>query len=313
MQAAMWAKGLLTWIPGLRGLHDRNAAKGTESAEYCYGVWIKHLTLLWASGMPTVPRSVLELGPGATVGTGIAALLSGAERYMGIDAVAHARPQASRAVFRELVEFFLARARRPRAGFPPIDHHLDARLFPGMILDEPQLEISLYPKRLARIEQSVERLGMPDAVDPMLRYRTWDSGGPLEPASVDLIFSHVVVNQVTDLDDLYATCAKVVRPGGWMSHQIDFSSLNTASEWNGHRAYGDFAWKVISGKRPYFVSREPAATHLTLLERHGFDVVNLIRGKRTGGISRHQLAPRWRGISDEDLATQGAFAVCRRR
>ena len=31
-----------------------------------------------------------------------------------------------------------------------------------------------------------------------------------------------------------------------------------------------------------------------------------------GGITRAQLAPRWRGISDDDLATQTGFIISRR-
>jgi len=313
MQAAMVAKGLLTWIPGVeRAFFNRAAARGTDSASYCYGVWLKHLTLLWASGMGSVPRTVVELGPGASIGTGLAALLSGAERYIGIDAVAHARPQTNATVFRELVELFLTRAPRPRAGFPSIEEYLDSRGFPGMILTEPHLDAALYSPRLDQIESAVSNLGTAQA-DERIRYQTWDSGEPVANASVDLVFSHVVLNHVDDLDSLYATCGACVRPGGWMSHQIDFNCLNTAAEWNGHHAYGELAWKLIAGKRPYFVSREPFATHLALLERHGFDVVQLIRGKKAGGIDRRRLAPRWRDISDEDLATQSGFIVCRRR
>jgi SAM-dependent methyltransferase len=308
----MMAKGLLTWIPGAQVFFNRDAAHGTESAAYCYGVWIKHLTLLWASGMATVPRAVLELGPGASIGTGVAAVLSGAERYIGIDAVAHARPQTNETVFRELVELFLRRAPRPRAGFPPIDQYLDERLFPSMILDSARLDAALYAKRLEAIEQSVRNLGagMPD---DRLRYQTWDSGPRVDAGSIDLVFSHVVLNHVDDLEVIYAECAQCLRPGGWMSHQVDFSALNTAAEWNGHRAYSELAWKVMTGNRPYFVSRETVTKHLELLDANGFDVVQVIRGKRAGGISRHQLAPRWRGISDDDLATETAFIVSRKR
>jgi hypothetical protein len=70
---------------------------------------------------------------------------------------------------------------------------------------------------------------------------------------------------------------------------------------------------VICGNRPYFMNREPLARHLALLDAHGFDVVNVIRGRHDGGIRREQLAPRWRSISDDDLSTQTGFIITRRR
>jgi hypothetical protein len=313
MGARMLAKGLLTWIPGLqRAFFDPSAGGGTGSASYCYGVWIKHLSLLWASGLRDMPCSVLELGPGSSIGTGLAALLSGAERYVGIDAVAHMQSQASVSVLRDLLRMFQASAPRPTAGYPPIDHLLDSRLFPSGILDDERLRRTLEPERVERIDHAARSaaLGHPDA---MIRYETWSGMRPMADGGVDLVFSHVVMNQVDDLEGVYARCGKWVRPGGWMSHQIDLTSLGTSPEWNGHRAYSDVAWKVISGNRPYFVNREPLATHLALMERNGFRILEVIRGRMEGGITREQLAPRWRGISDDDLATQTAFVVARRR
>jgi hypothetical protein len=309
---AMMAKGLLSWVPGVPdALLDRGAAHGTGSAAYCYGVWIKHLTLLNAHGMEAMPRAVLELGPGESIGTGVAALLSGAEQYVAIDAVPHMRPEANMEVFRELVRLFRSRAPRPRAGFPPIDQYLDEGLFPAAALGEAHLARALAPARLARIETAVREVGRPDP-DAMIRYCAGSVPRPVPPASVDLVFSHVVLNQVEDLEGTYAAFASWLLPGGWMSHQIDFTCLGTASEWNGHRGYGDLAWKVIRGNRPYFVNREPLATHVRLLERAGFEVVRVLRGSRDGGITRERLAPRWQGISDEDMATQSAFIVARR-
>lgn len=313
MNVKVMAKGVLSWVPGVQGaFFDRCAAGGTGSASYCYGVWVKHLALLAGHGMRFVPRTVLELGPGASIGTGAAALLSGAQRYIAIDAVAHARSAANRAVFAELVALFAARAPRPTAGFPPFDHLLDERLFPSSILDEAQLRVALAPERVARLEACMDHGTGPAHCDE-IRYFTWDHPQPVSTGSVDLAFSHVVMNQVTDLAQVYGRLGRWVVPGGWMSHQIDLTCLGTADEWNGHRAYGDFAWKVIAGHRPYFVNREPLSTHLRLMEEAGFDVVHLERGCRPGGLGREQLAPRWRGMPDEDLATQTGFVIARRR
>src|SRR5688572_7640108 len=228
MNATVMAKGLLSWIPGVpRSLFSRSSATATESASYCYGVWIKHLALLRANGMLAMPRTVLELGPGASIGAGIAALLSGAERYVAIDAVPHLRHEANLGVFRELVALFRARAPRPRAGFPPIDEHLDARLFPSSMLDEARLETALSPARLDRIEHAIRALAS-GAADPALRYYTWDNLEPVANASVDLLFSHVVLNQVNDLEGIYRDCRRMVWRGRWMSTQIDLTSLNIA-------------------------------------------------------------------------------------
>ena len=313
MGARVMVKGILTWVPGLqRAFFDPTTGGGAASAAYCYGVWMKHLVLLRRHGMQGMPRTVLELGPGESVGTGVATLLSGAERYIAIDAVAHMRPENNAAVLRDLVRLFRERAPRPVAGWPEIDGFLDARLFPSDILDERLLAATLAPARLQRIEHAVQAVAGDDP-DPMLEYHTWSNLQPVADASIDLAFSHVVMTQVTDIEDVYARCGRWVRPGGWMSHQLDLSSLGTADEWNGHLAYSDLEWKIIAGRRPYFVNREPLGTHLAHIERNGFELAAVLRFRPGGGISREALAPRWRAISDDDLATDTAFIVARKR
>ena len=65
-------RGAATYIPGLYKVVSKwrkASAHGgeTDNAAYCYEVWLKHLTLLWANGMRTIPDTVAELGPGDSV------------------------------------------------------------------------------------------------------------------------------------------------------------------------------------------------------------------------------------------------------
>jgi len=307
-------KGLLTWIPGVQAsFYDRTGGGGTQSAQYCYGVWLKHLTLLHRYGMRGMPRTVLEIGPGSSLGTGLCALLSGAERYAAVDGVRHADALATSQVLRELLARFAARAPRPRKGWPDFDADLDERLFPSSILTPARLERTLAAERVATIERAVARVDRA-LQHPMVRYATWDEEPPVPDGEVDLLFSHVVLCMVNgDLERLYARFARWVRPGGWMSHQTDFLSHGSAPQWNGHLAIGETAWRLIEGRRPFFVNRERLSTHLRLAERHGFDIVAVLKRHDPGGIERTRLAPRWRELSDDDLGCAHAFIVARKR
>ena len=72
-------RGAAAYIPGLyKAVSNwrKVGTGGTDTAAYCYDVWLKHLTLLWANGLRTIPDTVAELGPGDSLGTGLAALLT---------------------------------------------------------------------------------------------------------------------------------------------------------------------------------------------------------------------------------------------
>jgi hypothetical protein len=306
-----------TYVPGLAQLLARKGTGGTNSAPYCYDVWMKHLVLLAGAGMRGIPHTLAELGPGDSLGVGLAAILSGVDRYYGLDVVRHSNPSSNLAIFDELVALFQARTPRMKKGWPDYDSLLDAQLFPGQILTEQRLERSLAPQRVRRIR---EQLAAPagDACagqGVVIDYRVpWNDRAVLEPASVDVVLSHVVLQSVTDLEDTYAALYAWLKPGGFMSHQIDFTSFRTARAWNGHWAYSDRYWKVLVGRRAYLINREPHSTHIRLMTDQGFEVIRDLQnhGSRGAGISRSQLDARWKNMSDDDLACSGAFIQARK-
>jgi hypothetical protein len=83
-------KGLSTYFRRNDINSPTSQAGEGHSAQYCYGVWLKHLTLLWENGLRKIPDSMAELGPGDSIGTGLAALLSGVNHYYALDIIRYA-------------------------------------------------------------------------------------------------------------------------------------------------------------------------------------------------------------------------------
>lgn len=304
---AMVIKGLVTELPGLQNVFcDRNSGGATQSAAYCYGVWLKHLVLACKHGMAGVPRTVLELGPGNSLGTGFAALLSGAESYIGIDSMRHADPRTNAEVLRGLVALFGARAPRPRKGWPDYDDCLDARLFPGAILTDEKLIQA--PERLRALQRAAEQPGEGN----MVHYATWRDPLPASDGEVDFIFSHVALCCIQDLGAVYRQCARWLKPGGWMSHQTNFSSMGSTPEWNGHLRYSSRLWKRMAGRRPTFASQLTCSSHLRLMRESGFEVLEVFHGMRHDGLPRSALADEWRSLPDHDLQCSDALLIARK-
>ena len=271
------------------------------------GYGVKHLTMLYGNGMSTVPNSVAELGPGNSLGVGLAALLSGAKNYFAFDVVAYNDVDLNLRIFERLVQLFRQRAGRPTAGWPDFDGYLDDGRFPSHILTNSVLDASMDPERIEAIRCAILNIGENHNGICIEYVAPWDDADFISRASVDLIISHAVLEHVNDLTSTYETCSLWLKPNGFMSHQIDFRSHGTADDWNGHWAYPELMWKIIFGKRPYLINRQPCSTHTSLVINSGFQMLCDLTNIRSDGIKRSQLASRWRYLSDIDLRSQGLF------
>jgi hypothetical protein len=302
------ARGLLSYVPALNDVLPSKTGGHTDSASYCYGVWMKHLTLLRAHGFPAIPQTMAELGPGESLGVGLCALLSGSSHYVGLDVIAHSNPGRNQAILNDLIPLFQNRASNPDKGWPEFSSYLDERLFPSHILNEQALQLALRPERIEAIRRAVTA---PSPQDPITaEYQApWFDPRVIEEASVDLVVSHSVLEHVVDLPATYKGLYQWVKPGGWMSHQIDFASHRLSNRWNGHRTCSDRLWEITLGKRPFMINRQPASVHLRLIQEAGFRVVTHQKYMRKDGIRREELAPRWSDISDEDLNCSGMYVI----
>ncbi|MFZ5894954.1 MAG: hypothetical protein ACOY0T_28095 [Myxococcota bacterium] len=307
-------KGVATYFvpPGNAGFLFRSAPHETDRpAPYCYGVWLKHLSLLGQQGCIANAGHVAEFGPGSTLGTGLAALLSGAETYSGFDVLPFASFDVCDAQLDELAELFRKRAGRPTPGFPAFEHLLDENLFPAQFITSDVLDRASSPERIAAIHAAIDSLRKGEKSD-LIHYRApWASAAEPAPESIDLIFTQSVLQYIEDLDGFYSLCRRWLKRSGWMSHHIDLTSMQVTRLWNGHWAYPPRVWKLVRGKRPFFHTARTASEHLSALERSGFEIRNVVRGTKHG-ISRRDLATFRRHMSDQDLECTTLFVIAQK-
>jgi len=300
-------KGCLTAIPGMQRLLPPTRHADVVSAEYCYGVWLKHLALAWDAGLRGIPRTLAEFGPGESLGVGLAAMLCGTSRYYALDVVERSTLASNLPILDELVTLFRSRAGRPTKGWPEFDDLLDTDLFPHHILGDALLAASLAEPRVAAIRRALAGEAVAAGAVVVKYMVPWSSKDVVEDGTVDFILSHSVLEHVEDLEGTYVALHSWLSPGGMMSHQIDLTSHGLSEKWNGYRAYPEWLWRLMAGTRPFLINRQPYSVHLDLLEAHGFTVVRNLKRYREDGIERSELSPHWRDISDLDLDCPGAF------
>ncbi len=302
--------GLATYVPGYDYL---KATGGTDSARYCYSVWLRHLRLLHEAGaLHGVPHTVAELGPGDSIGIGLAALLSGAERYYALDVVPYPDLNSNLAIFDELQRLFRERAPVPAGDeFPGMQPELADYAFPHEILGEAGLTAALAPERAADIRASLGRVNAPGS--RIAYFAPWNDPSVIQGGSIDLIYSQAVLEHVTDMSGVYEAMRRWLKPGGVMSHQIDYRCHGKADTWNGHWTYSDPVWKIVVGRRPYLLNRAPHSEHLRLLRAAGFAVVKERPVQAASELEPRQLAARFRELSERDLTTCGAYVVASAR
>ncbi len=298
-------RGTATYIPGLRRRFGKGTG-GTISARYCYSVWLRHLTLADANGLNSNPSVIAELGPGDSLGIGLAALLSGSEKYYAFDVVEFASAERNLEVFDELVELFSNRASIPGPDeFPEIKPQISDYSFPTHLLSDERLHAALSRDRLDRIRNSIAEIQNPDS---MIQYKVpWFDERVVTKGGVDMIYSQAVLEHVDDLDGSYESMQTWLSPRGFISHQIDLRCHGTAEEWNGHWAYSDFVWKLIKGNRAHFLNRIPRSQQIRSIENAGFEIVFEKSVDSPSTLISAELPSMFKGMSQKDLTTSGVF------
>lgn len=304
-------RGALTYtIPSI--IQKRVGGGSSHSARYCYSVFMRHFVLLKEKGLKDFPKVVAEIGPGESIGVGLAALIAGAERYYGFDVVSYSIPKREQKIFEELVELFSKKTPIPNeVEFPEIKPTLKTYDFPDQIFSANYLEKVLDPKRIEKFRQALRSKNGNTA--NVISYKVpWFEKSITEKNSVDWIFSQAVMEHVEDLEGSYTSMTTWLKKGGIMSHQIDFKSHGLSPFWNGHWTFPSLIWKIIKGNNPYLLNRKTYDEHLALLSKNSFSILHQHLIKKTDGFSKVFLAKDYQNFSKETLEIAGAFIIAKK-
>ena len=183
--------------------------------------------------------------------------------------------------------------------------------FPSDILSEDLLCQALQPERVDAIRKACREPGA-EHHGICIHHHVIDTSCPaITVPSADALISQGVLLYVPDLEQQYQFMSEWIKPGGFMSHQNDYSiypSFPDAPYWNSHWGCAEWMWNLAKRKQLFVINREPHSRHLKLMEQHGFQLVCEKRIKRVG-MPRRKLAAQWRGMSDDDLTTRAAYIL----
>jgi len=300
-------KGALTYVPLINDWRrGRGSTGGTDNPDYCYSVWLRHLVTLIPYGFQIKGSSIGELGPGDSIGVGLAALLSGAHRYIGLDVMPFSDSSDLETIFEKLVCLYRNKSAIPSdTRFPRIRPRLDSYEFPDHSIDW-----SGFSKRIERIRTDITgslKCGQ------MVKYHApWTSVTDVASGSLDLIFSQAVLEYIVPLEEAYEAMAMWLKPGGFCSHTINLGATYLSPFWNGHWAYSDWEWQLARGRREVFPNREPLHKHLSYARKYGFDILLAKRDYNDFGLKVEALSPRFQRLDIDDLRTCGVTLVLRK-
>lgn len=268
------------------------------TARRAYFNFLTHIRYAHGAGLRWPVETVVEFGVGTSLGIGFCALLAGAERYSGFDALAHLDILAQAGLLTELRELFLDRA--------PAMNDAGAKAFD-------------FPRHIISNEAVKSGCSRTDYMDRITYVAPYDADCAKRFASsADLIMSTATLEHVDDMEGGYKLFHAMTKPGGFQSHSIDFKSHGFGKAHNGKRLWNDHwlmteaEWAMQTKDRAYSINRLPCSDHLKLVLRAGFKLLLINKRMQPTELKWSDLAPRWQWMTAEDLGCSGVHVIATR-
>lgn len=227
------------------------------------------------------PR-ILEIGPGANLGTGLLFVASGAKKYSGLD-------------------LFQGPQLYNRQSYAAAYDLLNL-VAPASIRVKPEQIYAVEGDRVVFKPERMEYLYPRESFDIRL-----------PDGSLDFVFSHSVFEHISDPDRTVMAIAKVLRRGGISAHHFDMRDHTDFSRPLEFLKADENAWRArFAGENAYqYTNRRRLSDFVRMIERSGLKILKVEPTSRvpmSAGI-RAGLQSGFQKYGLEDLAVVSALIV----
>jgi SAM-dependent methyltransferase len=278
-------------IPGVAALDSQRHARNTggmfdpdEASLLLAG----HVKRLLAHGGKFDRLRAIEIGPGNSLAQAFILLLLGAERVTAVDVRHYATEENGDGVYGRVVE------------------ELE-----GWVASERFVSSIGVDEREQRSRELLPDGARFPKLGPELQYQITDGVTiPLADNSCHFAYSVSVLEHVGDVAATYREMARVLEPGSLMSHIIDLRDHHH-TEPHDFLRYEDELWSRMQGRSAGSTNRLRASDHLSLLEKAGFEVLEVRQKDAALAPQKKDLASRFHSYEEADLKALTLIVVAR--
>lgn len=258
-------KGALTFIPGVNFVLEKKKKKSRHSgsgALFSYSLWLSNLVYLAENKIQPNYSRLAEIGNGGSLGIAFCAILTGTNKYFSFE-YKHNIDYKEQIQLLERISVLFDKA-EPIHHFNNISITVSDSTFPQHLV-LPKLQREVLLKQIKEDLQN-ELVGS----DLIILVNNWETQNPL---NITFAFSRAVMEHVNDPNYIYQKMFFHMCANAIMLHDIEFHSHGITNKINGHYKIPNLLWRIIFGKRPFFLNRLKASDHIKCIRENGFKVI----------------------------------------
>lgn len=265
--------------------HTSRKTGAMDSVDYAIGVLKKHFGEFDLAEKNIRNKCIVELGPGRSLGIGMLLIIFWASKVYELDATKMAFDNDI--ILTQIVDFFLQ----------PNTSNITA-------IDRDQL-------------LKIKSTGWDYFQDKLIYHAPYNfDAWPIPSQSVDIVFSHAVLEHVSNLPTMYLEMNRVTKMGGAISHVVDLRD-HFRRRFLGNCArflqYSDRLWNLMTCYSPARTNRFRCCDHLQMLEDSGFEILSIDKRIETElPVEANTITDRFASMAEEELKISGIHYVAQK-